>query len=127
MLDDLWGGTGDECEEILTFSSRGPGTDGAGLWPAEVGPSEPDPLDHLWVTENDRLWDLGPADTDTDADGVNDSLTRAGPEGITVYTDVDADGRVDRITEVDAAGNWRSQTLDPDDGGWVATDRGRLA
>ena len=48
--------------------------------------------------------DLGPADIDTDADGIADSLTRPGPDGMAVYTDSDADGRVDLITEIGADG-----------------------
>ncbi len=56
--------------------------------------------DNLWIVENDRIWDLGPADVDTDADGIADSLTRPGPDGLTVYTDSDRDGQVDLITEV---------------------------
>ena len=82
--------------------------------------------DNLWIVENDRVWDLGPADLDTDADGVADSLTRTGPEGMTVYTDSDRDGQVDLITEVNRDGGYRTSRLDPASGQWTATDSGRL-
>ncbi|MGV9826009.1 MULTISPECIES: DUF6802 family protein [unclassified Gordonia (in: high G+C Gram-positive bacteria)] len=82
--------------------------------------------DHLWVHDDGRIWDLGPADVDTDADGIEDSLTRNGPDGLTVYTDSDHDGQVDKITRVAADGSFSAQALDPDSGTWVSTDSGRL-
>ncbi len=85
-----------------------------------------DPHDNLWMAEGDRVWDLGPADVDTDADGIADSLTRVGPDGVTVYTDTDHDGRVDAITEVRSDGGFESRRLDADTGDWVRTDLGRL-
>ncbi len=45
---------------------------------AHVAPA-PDVHDHLWMADGDRIWDLGPAETDTDADGVADSLTASDP------------------------------------------------
>ena len=99
-----------------------------------VGSAEPlyasapvhDPHDNLWIADGDRVWDLGPADVDSDADGIPDSLTRVGPGGITVYTDTDHDGRVDAITEVDSDGGFESRRLDIETGDWVRTDIGRL-
>lgn len=93
-----------------------------------VGASVPvhDPHDNLWMADGDRIWDLGPADIDTDADGVPDSLTRVGPQGVTVYTDADHDGRIDAITEVRDDGGFESRRLDADTGDWVRTDLGRL-
>lgn len=94
---------------------------------AHVDPgSAGEAYDNLWIVENDRIWDLGPADVDTDADGIADSLTRPGPDGLTVYTDSDRDGRVDLITEVRKDGGFTSQRLDPSSGEWIATDSGRL-
>lgn len=87
-------------------------------------PTSPD--DHLWMHQDGRIWDLGPAELDTDDDGVSDSLTRNGPDGLSVYTDTDRDGQVDRITEVDARGEFTSSSLDPTSGNWVPTDSGRL-
>ncbi|MGV9709370.1 DUF6802 family protein [Gordonia sp. NPDC003424] len=84
------------------------------------------PADHLWMHTDGRVWDLGPADVDTDNDGVRDSLTRSGPDGLTVYTDSDHDGQVDKITEIDAHGAFSSRSLDPLSGTWVPTDSGRL-
>jgi hypothetical protein len=84
------------------------------------------PDDHLWMHSDGRIWDLGPADVDTDDDGIRDSLTRTGDGGLTVYTDSDHDGQVDKITEVDAEGTFSSRVLDPGSGNWVATDTGRL-
>ncbi|GAA3704427.1 DUF6802 family protein [Gordonia hankookensis] len=84
------------------------------------------PEDHLWMHSDGRVWDLGPADVDTDDDGVRDSLTRSGAGGMTVYTDSDHDGQVDKITEIDAQGMFSSRTLDPESGAWVPTDTGRL-
>ncbi|WP_419230157.1 DUF6802 family protein [Gordonia sp. CPCC 205515] len=84
------------------------------------------PVDHLWMHSDGRVWDLGPADVDTDSDGIPDSLTRSGPDGLAVYTDTDHDGQVDKITEVDGHGGFTSRTLDPASGVWQATDSGRL-
>jgi hypothetical protein len=93
---------------------------------ASTFPESTSPEDHLWMHSDGRVWDLGPADVDTDADGVRDSLTRSGAGGVTVYTDSDHDGQVDKITEVDADGMFSSRTLDPTSGTWVPTDSGRL-
>jgi hypothetical protein len=95
------------------------------IHPASAPPVD-DVYDNLWIVENDRVWDLGPADVDTDADGNADSLTRPGPAGLTVYTDSDRDGQVDLITEVRHDGGYSSQRLDPATGEWIATDAGRL-
>ncbi|MGV9670789.1 MULTISPECIES: DUF6802 family protein [unclassified Gordonia (in: high G+C Gram-positive bacteria)] len=81
--------------------------------------------DHLWMYDDGRIWDLGPADVDTDDDGVKDSLTRAGPDGLSVYTDRDNDGRVDTVTRIGSDGSYQAHTLD-DSGNWVPTDVGRL-
>ncbi|MEP9416520.1 DUF6802 family protein [Gordonia sp. VNQ95] len=81
--------------------------------------------DHLWMYDDGRIWDLGPADVDTDDDGVKDSLTRTGPDGLTVYTDRDNDGRVDTVTRIGSDGSYQAHTLD-DSGNWVPTDVGRL-
>ncbi|MFT4044261.1 MAG: hypothetical protein QM673_13980 [Gordonia sp. (in: high G+C Gram-positive bacteria)] len=83
-------------------------------------------IENLWIHDDGRVWDLGPADVDTDADGIKDSLTRSGPDGLTVYTDSDRDGQVDKITRVAADGTFSSSSLDPDSGTWVATESGRL-
>lgn len=90
----------------------------------DVGAHSPE--NHLWMHQDGRVWDLGPADVDTDNDGVRDSLTRHGPDGMTVYTDSDHDGQIDRITEVDAQGTFTSSSLDHSSGAWVPTDCGRL-
>ncbi|EON32040.1 hypothetical protein GTC6_14594 [Gordonia terrae C-6] len=82
--------------------------------------------DHLWMHEDGRIWDLGPAEVDTDNDGINDSLTRNGPDGFTVYTDSDRDGQVDKITEIGADGEFRSAVLDPDTGEWISGGSGRI-
>ncbi|MEE4022211.1 DUF6802 family protein [Gordonia sp. PKS22-38] len=84
------------------------------------------PDDHLWIHADGRIWDLGPADVDTDDDGIRDSLTRTGDGGITVYTDTDRDGQVDKITDVDTEGVFSSRVLDPASGTWKSTDTGRL-
>lgn len=85
------------------------------------------PAGHLWIRTDDSIWDLGPADLDTDADGVEDSLTRTGGEGMAVYTDSDGDGEVDRITEIDQEGRFTARHRNPDTGQWDPTDSGRLA
>ncbi|MFT4393304.1 DUF6802 family protein [Gordonia lacunae] len=82
--------------------------------------------DHLWMHDDGRIWDLGPAEVDTDDDGINDSLTRNGPDGFTVYTDSDRDGQVDKITEIGADGEFRSAVLDPDTGEWISGGSGRI-
>ncbi len=116
----------DGPEDDETDASHGFGSHG------HVGAAEPppapvhDPHDNLWMADGDRVWDLGPADVDSDADGIPDSLTRVGPGGVTVYTDSDHDGRVDAITEVHADGGFASHRLDATTGDWVRTDVGRL-
>lgn len=82
--------------------------------------------DHLWLADSGRLWDMGPATTDTDADGVDDSLSRTDATGLTVFTDTDRDGRVDLITRVDTDGAVSSSTYDSATGEWSATRPGRL-
>lgn len=96
----------------------------AGEGPAVDGLADPD--DHLWMHDDGRVWDLGPADLDTDADGTADSIARPGPDGLTVYTDSDQDGQVDTISEVRADGSYETRTLNPESGTWMSTDKGRL-
>ncbi len=92
----------------------------------DAGGAGPPLHDHLWVFDGDTAWDLGPAQLDADADGLNDSLTRGAAGQLTVYTDTDADGRVDRITELDPSGSCAVSDLDPDTGVWRPTRLGRL-
>lgn len=110
------------------FGESRPGEQPGGAHDASAGDLTPaDDLDsHLWMQDEGRIWDLGPAEVDTDNDGVNDSLTRNGPDGFTVYTDSDRDGQVDKITEINANGDFRSAVLNPETGTWVPTDSGRL-
>ncbi|GAB11419.1 hypothetical protein GOARA_068_00780 [Gordonia araii NBRC 100433] len=82
--------------------------------------------EHLWLAESGRLWDLGPATADTDADGVHDSLARNDRDGLTVFTDTDRDGRVDLITRVGADGSVASSVYDEKTGRWSAAKPGRL-
>ncbi|MEO9326329.1 DUF6802 family protein [Gordonia aurantiaca] len=91
-----------------------------------TGPPADDLDAHLWMHEDGRIWDLGPAEVDTDNDGVNDSLTRNGPDGFTVYTDSDHDGQVDKITEIGSDGEYSSAVLDPETGEWIPGDSGRI-
>lgn len=109
------GALGDGGEESLS----GPGLDD--------GPGDGGALDdHLWILAGETVWDLGPAQLDSDSDGVPDSLTRGADGQITVYTDTDSDGRVDRITEMDPTGRCSVSDLDPDTGLWRAGLLGRL-
>ena len=94
-------------------------------YPAATAPAAPLD-DHLWVFAGGSIWDLGPPSDDADADGVAESLTRGAAGGVTVYSDRDLDGRVDRITELDAAGEYRVSDLDPDTGDWHPGALGRL-
>ena len=82
--------------------------------------------DHLWLSDSGRLWDLGPATSDTDADGVGDSLSRNDADGLTVFTDTDRDGRVDLITRIDTDGEVSSSVYDSATGQWSARHPGRL-
>ncbi|MFT4200353.1 DUF6802 family protein [Gordonia sp. (in: high G+C Gram-positive bacteria)] len=82
--------------------------------------------DHLWLADAQRLWDLGPATVDTDADGIRDSLSRNDADGLTVFTDSDRDGRVDRITRVGTDGSVTSSTYDEQTGRWSTVRPGRL-
>ncbi|MFT4126601.1 MAG: hypothetical protein QM662_10275 [Gordonia sp. (in: high G+C Gram-positive bacteria)] len=120
----------DEGADAPGFAAAHPALPGASPLPEYLLPGEDeaivDPGDHLWLHDDGRLWDLGPPDLDTDADGVAESLTRSGPGGLTVYTDADLDGQVDRVTEVGADGSYRAQLLDEATGTWRPTDTGRI-
>ncbi|WLP88919.1 MULTISPECIES: DUF6802 family protein [Gordonia] len=134
MTDPFMSGEGADSEPLSFGGFDDPlGVESAAhvpVFPDEPLPGEMEPggdvADHLWMHDAGRIWDLGPADVDTDADGINDSLTRNGPEGLTVYTDADRDGQVDTITRVGADGSYAAQVLDPATGRWVPTDSGRL-
>ncbi|MFT3898644.1 MAG: hypothetical protein QM728_00140 [Gordonia sp. (in: high G+C Gram-positive bacteria)] len=82
--------------------------------------------EHLWLADDHRVWDLGPATVDTDADGVRDSLSRTDADGLTVFTDSDRDGGVDRITRIATDGSVSSSVYDRETGRWSATKPGRL-
>ncbi len=97
-----------------------------GAEPAGHLEPESSPEDHLWMHDDGRIWDLGPADVDSDSDGISDSLTRNGPDGLTVYTDTDHDGQVDKITSVRPDGGFSTRTLDTETGAWLPTDSGRI-
>ncbi|SIR61607.1 DUF6802 family protein [Williamsia sterculiae] len=88
--------------------------------------TDPDPSANLWMVENDRIWDLGPPDLDTDADGMADSITRVGPGRLTVFSDVDRDGEVEEITELRSDGAVEQRRLDPSTGDWVISTAGRV-
>lgn len=70
--------------------------------------------------------DLGPAESDTDGDGVPDTVAVGGPAGGSVlYTDVDGDGAADVATEISSDGRITvSEHLG--DGAWTVVERGRL-
>ena len=83
--------------------------------------------EHLWLYDiSGRVWDLGPADLDTDADGIDDSLTKTGPDAMTIYTDRDHDGQVDTVTRIGTDGSYSAHALDAQSGRWLPTDAGRL-
>ncbi|MEZ5213318.1 hypothetical protein MYK68_19715 [Gordonia sp. PP30] len=103
-------------EESLNDSGQG-AAGGSGGHPLD---------DHLWLFDGSSAWDLGPAQLDADADGVADSLTRGTAAHLTVYTDTDLDGRVDRITELDPSGHCAVSDLDPATGVWQPTQLGRF-
>lgn len=106
---------GDSGEESLSLPDPGGPSAGTGALD-----------DHLWILTGETVWDLGPAQLDADADGVPDSLTRGTDGQITVYTDTDSDGRVDRITEMDPTGRCSVSNLNPETGLWQASLLGRL-
>ncbi|GAB17009.1 hypothetical protein GOEFS_018_00420 [Gordonia effusa NBRC 100432] len=82
--------------------------------------------EHLLLHDAGRVWDLGPAAVDTDDDGIADTLTRAGSDGLVIFTDCDHDGEVDKVTSIAADGTYESVTRDTAGGPWRATDSGRL-
>ncbi|QKT08890.1 hypothetical protein HUN08_18000 [Gordonia sp. X0973] len=90
-----------------------------GADPGDVG-------NHLWLAEEERLWDLGPATADTDADGLYDSLSRNDADGMTVFTDSDHDGCVDLITRVGADGSVTSSVYDAATRRWSSLRPGRI-
>ncbi|MFC0316428.1 DUF6802 family protein [Gordonia phosphorivorans] len=117
-------GAGDGGAGPLDFTETG-ALDGVG--DESLPGHEGAPLDgHLWVFSGETAWDLGPARLDADSDGIPDSLTRGEDGQLTVYTDTDADGRVDRITELDPTGDYAVSHLDPETGRWWASRLGRL-
>lgn len=89
-------------------------------------PGEDSVAQHLLLHDDGRVWDLGPALVDTDADGVPDTLTRVGTHGLVIFTDSDHDGEVDKITSISADGEYESAARDSTGGQWRATDSGRL-
>ncbi len=125
---DEWMEPGAVEEVGAGVGAQGPGGQYAG---PEVGGEEslsgPMLDDHLWVFAGESVWDLGPAEVDSNADGVVDSLTRGIDGQVTVYTDTDADGQVDRIVELGVTGDWAVTALDPGTGEWRSTQLGRLA
>lgn len=109
---------------MVDFASMDPTGDSA-TGSDDGGP--PDSLtQHLLLHDAGRVWDLGPALVDTDADGVPDTLTRVGAQGLVVFTDSDHDGEVDKITSIAADGTYESSTREHAGGPWRATDSGRL-
>lgn len=72
-------------------------------------------------------------DIDTDGDGIFDTVVThgGGGAGTVVWSDADADGHLDRVTEIDADGDYvawvlTSDSEDPADESWRATERGSL-
>ncbi|MBD0860509.1 hypothetical protein IA539_04715 [Gordonia sp. zg691] len=131
MFDDETAGLGDAGEASIFEGPSAAPIDPAGPAVDSVAaihevPASDDVDDHLWMHDDGRIWDLGPAEVDTDNDGINDSLTRNGPDGFTVYTDSDRDGQVDKITEIGADGEFRSAVLDPNTGEWISGGSGRV-
>ncbi|WP_439033200.1 DUF6802 family protein [Gordonia terrae] len=127
-VPDTGAGRGSSLFDAGLFDDAGidprPGVDSVAA--LHESPASDDLDDHLWMHDDGRIWDLGPAEVDTDNDGINDSLTRNGPDGFTVYTDSDRDGQVDKITEIGADGEFRSAVLDPDTGEWISGGSGRI-
>ncbi|NMO02467.1 hypothetical protein HH308_14705 [Gordonia sp. TBRC 11910] len=98
-----------------------------------AGPVEPETADppdalgqHLLLHDAGRVWDLGPALVDTDADGVPDTLTRVGVSGLVIFTDSDHDGEVDKVTSLAADGTYESASREGAGQPWRPTDSGRL-
>ncbi len=107
---ELWSGAEAGAEPSDVDWTAGFGTD------AEGG---------LLLGDGGRIWDLGPADLDVDADGVPDSRSTTGPDGLTIYSDSDKDGRVDVIIRVAADGSYITSLLGGD-GLWATGDVGRF-
>lgn len=80
----------------------------------------------LGVETPQGIRDLGPAESDTDGDGVPDTVVVSDPAGGSVlYTDVDGDGCADVATEISSDGRITvSEHLG--DGAWTVVERGRL-
>lgn len=64
---------------------------------------------------------LGPATVDSDADGHADTAVVAGPDALVLGTDVDADARVDVLTQVHGDGTATTLEL-PDEPALAAGD-----
>lgn len=70
--------------------------------------------------------DLGPADFDTDGDGVHDTVVVTDPAGSSVlYTDVDGDGAADVSTEITSDGRV-TVSEHVGDGQWTVVERGQI-
>ncbi|MFW0788248.1 DUF6802 family protein [Gordonia sp. CPCC 205333] len=82
--------------------------------------------DHLLLHDAGRVWDLGPALVDSDNDGIADTLTASGGDGLVIFTDSDHDGEVDKVTSIASDGTYESVSRDAAGGPWRATDSGRL-
>ncbi len=81
---------------------------------------------HLIWHDDGRVWDLGPPLVDTDNDGIPDTLTRSGPDGLEIFTDTDHDGEIDKVIAIGPDGSYESTTWDDANRQWRATDTGRL-
>ena len=120
---------GDGGEEHLNGAVGAHG--GAGdLVAPEVDPLAQVPGDsvesNLWLYADGTIWDMGPAEVDADGDGRADSLTSAGGGTLTVYTDSDHDGRIDRVAQIDGSGEYVVVGLDAATGTWEPGAFGRL-
>ncbi|NLG48310.1 DUF6802 family protein [Gordonia sp. (in: high G+C Gram-positive bacteria)] len=126
-MDDLVPDPGWESEDHLI--ARPDEVGGRPPWSVtddivEVGGA--DPHDHLWWYADGTVWDLGPADLDSDGDGRPDALTSELNGSTAILADADGDGRVDRMSVLDSDGRVAAWGVDGSGEEWSPTRVGRL-
>lgn len=126
-MDDLVPDPGWESEDGLI--ARPGESGGQPPWNVTGGIDEAggaDPHDNLWWYADGTVWDLGPADLDSDGDGRPDALTSELGGAAAILSDVDGDGRVDRMSVLEADGRVTAWDVDGSDEDWSPTRVGRL-
>ena len=94
--------------------------------PVDGAPPTADPTSALWTYDDGLLWDLGPAELDADGDWTAESVISDVDGEPVLVSDVDGDGRVDRLTRLDGSRVDLGSDQDDEHLEWRPTSLGRL-